>query len=450
VSDFDGAHAVVVGLGTSGSAAARALIEQGATVRISEQRDLTELSGPESFADLGVEILAGGHRAEHLDGATLVVTSPGVPQDAPILRSALDRGLPVWSELELGARLCRVPYVGVTGTNGKTTTTEMVAAAMRAHGLDAVACGNVGHPFSLAARETHDALAVEASSFQLRFSESFHPRVSVLLNLAEDHLDWHGSFDAYAEAKTGVFSNQTAEETHVGNRDDSAAARLSTRAIARHVWTTLFEPNDGEVGYAGDRMVSRIDGLEATFAPPAGGGRGRRADAAAAVAAGLSFGLSPDAVSEGITAAGILPHRGEVVARAGAIRFVDDSKATNPHAALAAVEGYERVVLIAGGRAKGVDLSPLRDAAPRLTAVVAVGEAAGEILRIFANLVPTRSAGSIEEAARVAFELAPDGGTVLLAPACASQDMFKDYRERGERFAAAAAEISEGVPAAHG
>jgi UDP-N-acetylmuramoylalanine--D-glutamate ligase len=449
VSDFNGEHVVVVGFGTSGSAAARVLTEEGATVRISEQRVLTELSPPESFAELGVEILAGGHRAEHLDGATLVVTSPGVPEDAPILRSALDRGLPVWSELELGARLCRVPYVGVTGTNGKTTTTEMVVAAMRAHGLDAVACGNVGYPFSLAAREVHDALAVEASSFQLRFSESFHPRVSVLLNLAEDHLDWHGSFDAYAEAKAAVFANQTAEESHVGNRDDTAAARLSARAIARHVWTTLSEPLDGEVGYAGGHLVARLDG-EIALEAPTGGGRGRRADAAAAVAAGLSFGLSPDAVSGGITAARTLPHRGEVVAHAGAIRFVDDSKATNPHAALAAVEGYERVVLIAGGRAKGVDLSPLKAAAPRLAAVVAIGEAAGEILRIFANLVPARRVGSIEAAARAAFELAPDGGTVLLAPACASQDMFKDYRERGERFAAAAAEISEGVPAAHG
>jgi UDP-N-acetylmuramoylalanine--D-glutamate ligase len=449
VSVFRGERAVVIGLGASGSAAARVLLEEGAIVRISEQREQRDVPGVEAVTELDVEILGGGHRVEHLAGATLVITSPGVQQNTPILRAALDRGLPVWSELELGARLCRVPYIGITGTNGKTTTTEMVAAAMRAHGLDAVACGNVGHPFSLAAREKHDALAVEASSFQLRFSESFHPRVSVLLNLAEDHLDWHGSFDAYAEAKSRVFALQTAEETHVGNRDDPLAAERSAKAAARRVWTTLSEPQEGEVGYAGDRLVSRLEG-EIALEAPTGGGRGRRADAAASAAAGLSFGLSPRAVSEGITAAGALPHRGDMVARAGTIRFVDDSKATNPHAALVAGEGYERVVLIAGGRAKGVDLSPLKGATPRLAAVVAIGEAAEEILGIFANLVPTRSAGSIEEAARVAFELAPDEGTVLLAPACASQDMFKDYRERGERFAAAAAEISEGVPSTHG
>jgi UDP-N-acetylmuramoylalanine--D-glutamate ligase len=167
------------------------------------------------------------------------------------------------------------------------------------------------------------------------------------------------------------------------------------------------------------------------------------------VAAGLSFGLSQRAVAEGI-AAGPTAHRGAVVAEARGVRFVDDSKATNPHAALAALERLDRVVLIAGGRAKGVDLSPLAEAAPRLTAVVAIGDATEELVRIFDDRVPTRTADSIEDAARIAFDLAPDGGTVLLAPACASQDMFTDYRERGERFAAAAARIAEGVPAAHG
>src|SRR5205085_871551 len=219
-------------------------------------------------------------------------------------------------------------------------------------------------------------------------------------------------------------------ETHVGNRDDQQAAAVSSRAHARVVWTTLTEPRDGEVGCVGDSIVALLD-EDVTAPAPAEGGRGRRADAVAAVAAGLSFGLSPGAVSNGIAGAAPLAHRGGTVAVAGGIRFVDDSKATNPHAALAALEGLDRVVLIAGGRAKGVDLSPLGAAAPRLSGVVAIGEATQELLRIFASLVPTRAAGSIEEAARIAFDLAPDGGTVLLAPACASQDMFTDYRERG-------------------
>ena len=224
---FEGERALVVGLGVSGAAAARVLLEEGASVRISEAGSREGASGAESVRDLDVEILDGGNDPAHLADVTLVVTSPGVPQDAPILLAALDHGIPVWSELELGARLCRVPYVGVTGTNGKTTTTEMLAAAMREDGRDAVACGNVGHPFCLAARETHDALAVEASSFQLRFSESFHPAVSVLLNLAPDHLEWHTSFEAYADAKARVFALQRQGEVHVANRDDEAVAAVS-------------------------------------------------------------------------------------------------------------------------------------------------------------------------------------------------------------------------------
>ena len=162
-------------------------------------------------------------------GATLVVTSPGVPQDAPILTWARERGIPVWGELELGARLCDVPYLAVTGTNGKTTTTGLIASCLRAAGHDAVACGNIGHPFPLAAREGHDVLVVEASSFQLRFVETFHPKVSVLLNLAPDHLDWHGSEQAYVEAKRNIVRAQGEGDTHVGNRDDARAAAVSAR-----------------------------------------------------------------------------------------------------------------------------------------------------------------------------------------------------------------------------
>ncbi|HEY7281384.1 MAG TPA: UDP-N-acetylmuramoyl-L-alanine--D-glutamate ligase, partial [Actinomycetota bacterium] len=231
---FAGEVAVVVGLGASGLAAARVLVEEGASVRITERRARDELTADALPPD--VEVLAGEHLPEHLDGATLVVTSPGVPEHEPILVWAADRGLPVWSEIELGARLARVPYVAITGTNGKSTTTEMVAAAMRAGGLRAVACGNIGHPFSLAAREDHDALAVEVSSFQLRFHRSFHPRVSLLLNLAPDHLDWHGSYERYAATKARIFANQAGEDVHVGNLDDADAAARSRTARCRVLW----------------------------------------------------------------------------------------------------------------------------------------------------------------------------------------------------------------------
>jgi UDP-N-acetylmuramoylalanine--D-glutamate ligase len=438
---FADERVVVIGGGASGRAAARVLGEGGAEVWVTEQGDAPR---DREFAELDVPVLAGGHREEHLEGATLVVTSPGVAEGADVLRWASRRGLRVWSELELGARLCEVPYVAVTGTNGKTTTTELIASCMRAGGLDAVACGNIGHPFSLAARERRDALAVEASSFQLRFSESLHPRVSALLNVSEDHLDWHGSMERYGDAKARIYRLQGSGDTHVGNRDDPRASELSRAAPCDRAWFGLAEPGPGETGYRGTELVSRI-GRDATIGSidPARGA-GFRADAAAAAAVALAFGMRPPDVSRGIRSFTPLPHRGEVVANLRGVRFVDDSKATNPHAVLMALDGLHDVVLIAGGLSKGVDLSPLASAAPSIDAVVAIGEASPELVRVFEGLVDVRTAGTIEEAVRTASGIARPGGTVLLAPACASQDMFRDYRERGERFAAEVDRLAKG------
>jgi len=452
---FRGERAVVVGFGISGRAAAHVLLEEGADVWVSEARTPAELneslrSEDPSEDPVGlpeVRVFAGGHQQEHLDRATMVVVSPGVREGAPIVRWARDRGLPVVGEMDLGARLCTVPFVAVTGTNGKTTTTEMIAAMMRASGLEARACGNVGYPFSVAAREPHQALAVEASSFQLAFQESLHPRVSVLLNIAPDHLDWHGSFAAYADAKARIFALQSGDDVHVGNRDDADGARVSKRAPCTVRWFGGFAPGGGDVGVEGDRVVYAGGGGSIDLGAPRETNRTTLSDAAAAAAAGLAFGLPEDAVRAGIGSFEPLPHRGSVVAKARSIRFIDDSKATNPHAALAALAGLERVVLIAGGRAKGVDLSPLGAAAPRLVVVVAIGEAAPAIEEIFRGRVPTHRAASIEEAVSRAFDEAPPGSAVVLAPACASQDMFRDYRERGDRFTAAARALAARFPA---
>jgi UDP-N-acetylmuramoylalanine--D-glutamate ligase len=439
---FSGERAVVVGFGASGRAAAEVLLAEGASVRVTEARSLEDLAPP----GLGVEVMAGGHRPEHLDGATLVVLSPGVPESAPVLAWARRRALPVWSELELGARLCETPLVAVTGTNGKTTTVELVAAMMRAAGLRARACGNIGYPFSLAAREPMDALAVEASSFQLRFQESLRPRVSVLLNLAPDHLDWHGSFGAYARAKARIFSRQGEGDVHVGCRDDAESARVSRGAPCIVRWFGWDAPGDGQVGVVDGRVVSRLTGDEVDLGAPPAASAPFLLDAAAAATAALSFGVPAEAVVEGMGSFRPLPHRGGVVATVGTVRFLDDSKATNPHATLAALEGQREAVLVAGGLAKGVDLSPLAAAAPGLAAVIALGQAAPAIESVFEGLVEVRTAGSMEEAVEFAFEEAHPGRDVVLAPACASQDMFRDYGERGDRFAAAALALA-GRPA---
>jgi UDP-N-acetylmuramoylalanine--D-glutamate ligase len=432
-------RAVVIGAGVAGASAARVLLAEGASVVVTEVRH-----DPSAAAELsaeGAEVYVGGHAPEHLDGATLVVASPGVPPHAPVLRWALQRGLPIWGEMELGARLARVPYLAVTGTNGKTTTTGMLASCLRAAGIDATACGNIGNPFPAAARGPADALVVEVSSFQLHAQVSFHPTVSVLLNLAPDHLDWHGSMEAYGAAKARVFELQGPGDVHVGNRDDAAAAALSRSAPCEVRWFGLGEPDPGGAGVVHGRL--RGGWSEMDLGTPEPDTPAMRADAAAAAAAAHAFGLADEAIAQGLHEFVPARHRGETVAQVGGVRFVDNSKATNPHATLAAVGDADRVVLIAGGDAKGIDLAPLGALAPRLAGVVALGAAAGQLSAIFEGRVPVRTVGSIEDAVGVAFEAATPGSTVLLAPACASWDMFRDYAERGERFAAAARALQE-------
>jgi UDP-N-acetylmuramoylalanine--D-glutamate ligase len=442
---FAGERAVVVGLGVAGTSAARVLAEEGADVRVTEARADAVVAA--DLTALGIDVALGTHEPAHLDGATVVVVSPGVPPTAPVVGWARGRGLPVWGELELGARLAHAPYVGVTGTNGKTTTTGMVAACLRAGGLDALECGNIGHPFPAAAREEHDVLVVECSSFQLAVQDSFHPTVSVLLNLAPDHLDWHGTFDAYAAAKARVFAAQRAGDVHIGNRDDVAAAAISRSAPCATTWFTLGEPGEDETGFVGDSLSARWAAAEPLEVELPLDTLALRADAAASAAVAHAVGVTNDAIGAGLAAFTPARHRGETVAVADGVRFVDNSKATNPHATLAAVGRSSGVVLIAGGDAKGVDLSPLGALAPRLAGVVAIGAAAEAIVRIFDGRVRTRTAGSIEEAVRTAFELAPSDGTVLLAPACASWDMFRDYEERGDHFAEAARALGRRVRA---
>jgi UDP-N-acetylmuramoylalanine--D-glutamate ligase len=437
--------AVVVGAGVAGAAAARVLASEGAVVRVSELRDTASPAATEELAAAGIELIVGGHDPSHLDGATLIVTSPGVAPDAPILRWGRERGLRVWGEMELGARVCRVPYVAVTGTNGKTTTTDLIARCFRAAGLDAVACGNIGRAFPSAALEDHDALVVECSSFQLAEQDSLHPRVSVLLNLAPDHLDWHGSYEAYVAAKARIFANQTSDEWHVGNLDDEAAASVSHRAPCRGAWFTLGPPPalGPGAGYEDGWLVAVADVTEHVSRPAEGTQPMLRADAAACAAACLAYGIDVDAIAEGLNGFEPAPHRGETVAVVQGVRFIDNSKATNVHAAIAALSGFDDAVLVAGGRAKGVDLAPLASVAARIRAVVAIGEAAPDLVKVFEGVRPVTTAATIEEAVREAFSRARPGGTVVLAPACASWDQFADYAERGDRFAAAARALAE-------
>jgi UDP-N-acetylmuramoylalanine--D-glutamate ligase len=442
---FAGTRAVVLGAGVAGRAAASALVAEGADVLLTDAAAV-DAGDLDELRDAGVDARLGEQRADDLDGADLVVTSPGIPPTAPVFAWAEERGVEVWGELELGARLARVPYVGVTGTNGKTTTTGMVASCLRAGGVDAIACGNIGYPFTTAAQAGFEALVVEASSFQLARHLRFHPRVSVLLNLAPDHIDHHGSFEAYSAAKAAIFAAQRSGDVHVGNADDPLAAAVSSSAPCERRWFRASGgPDAATVGYRDGVLAAVLDGREATLGPIDAARAGFREDAAAAAAASLAFGVSSDAVVAGLAAYEPAHHRGEEVAEVDGVRFLDNSKATNVHAALAAIEAVDDAVVIAGGRAKGQDLSPLGTAAEHLRGVIAIGEAADSVAAAFGSRLPVEHAGSIEEATRRAFAMAAHPGIVLLAPACASWDQFTSYVERGDRFAVAARSLGSEV-----
>jgi UDP-N-acetylmuramoylalanine--D-glutamate ligase len=439
MSAFDGQRAVVIGAGVAGRAAAATLAAEGATVLVTERREAEAVGDVSALTFAGVEVRTGGHDATDLDDADVVVVSPGVPPGAPPLVAARERGIPVWGELELGARLARAPYLAVTGTNGKTTTTGMLAACLRAGGIDAVACGNIGFPFTTAVREPHEALVVEVSSFQLAAHDRFHPRVSVLVNLAPDHLDYHGSFEAYRDAKAAIYAAQRDDDVHVGNRDDPSAAVSAEAPCVRRWFGRGVPGEDGpDVGYDGDALFARGATGPVALGTVDGERAGYRQDAAAAAAAARAYGVAPNAVRDGLAAFEPAAHRGELVAEVDGVRFLDNSKATNVHAATAAIGAVRDAVLIAGGRAKGQDLSPLRDTASNLRAVVAIGEAAPLLRRVYEGLVPVFDAPTIEDAVTAAFVASARPGLVLLAPACASWDQFASYAERGDRFAAAA------------
>lgn len=445
-------RALVVGLGYSGAAAARALAAAGLRVIATERRRESEETRTLTAAGttevlLGVDAHAAAALVEDVD---VVVPSPGIPEHAAVLRRAIERGLPVWSEPEVGWRLAPRRLVAITGTNGKTSVTELVTAMLTAAGVDATACGNIGHPFTAAATASAPGamLVAELSSFQLRFAHSLRPRIGVLLNLAPDHLDWHSDFAAYAAAKGRLWQAQHREDWAVGNAEDPAAAALvRSAAPGRVAWTSAISVPEVGVGVTGQELVARLPSHEGpllrlqelpSVAPHHVG------NVAAAAAVALLAGAEGAAVAGAARTFRPGRHRLEIVALGGGVTWVDDSKATNPHAAAAALRSFRHddsptVVWIAGGQAKGVDLAPLGAELAAVRHAVLIGEAADELAEVAATRnLPTSRADSIEEAVAVAARVAAAGDTVLLAPGCASFDQFHDYAERGDRFAAAA------------
>ncbi len=433
-------RAVVIGLGASGLAAAGLLRELGTAVTVTDLRTPEELGGALQDLPPGTRTVLGANPPEALDGAGLVVVSPGVPAGAPILEEARRRGLPLVSEVELAWRQRpEATLVVVTGSNGKSTVTTMVARILSEAGRSAVAGGNLGTPAcDLVRKGGWDHWVLEISSFQAELFTELRPSVGILLNLSQDHLERHGTMEAYAAAKYRLFSRQTGEDWAVLNLDDPLAAATPTAARRRCFSLT----RSAEGCLEGSTLV--VEGAPLMDTSELGvGGRHNLANALAAALAARALDVERDAIRHALASFEGLPHRHRTVAEAGGVRWVDDSKATNVGAAMAALEGYPEasVHLILGGLSKGQDFSPLVPPVRRVAArVYLIGRDAARIEAALGDAAPLERCGTLAEAVRRARAAARAGDTVLLAPACASFDQFADYAERGEAFARLARE----------
>ena len=465
-SNWSELRVVVLGLGVSGFSVADTLAELGSKLLVVAEDAEAELL--DILDVLGVEHLTGG-QAEGLPKNVidfqpdLIVTSPGVRPAHPMLQWAIESGIEIWIDVELAWRLRDktekvADWIAVTGTNGKTTTVQLVESMIQAEGLRAVACGNIGVPILDAIRDPEglDALVVELSSFQLHYLGQIQPFASAVLNLANDHLDWHGSFEVYGETKSKIYQNTSV--ACVYNLNDLATEKMVENADviegARAVAFTTGLPARSQVGFVEDILCDRafIDdransALEiATLEDLSQIGvltPHLMANVAAATALARSYSISPAAIKSAIRAFRLDAHRMELISEKNGVTWIDDSKATNPHAAAASLNSFENIIWIVGGLLKGVDVSEVIESyAGRLKAAIVIGRERQSIIESLDKYAPGVRVIEIEQsdeimhdAVKAALSLAETGDTVLLAPAAASMDQFKDYADRGRKFA---------------
>jgi len=428
-------RALVVGFGQAGTSMTRQLLARGIDVVVLD--DHPTGASRATAAELGVEYLTDVDVATLIAACDMVSPSPGVPVGHPAIQAALATGVPVWSEFELAAEWDDRPVVAVTGTNGKTTVVTLVASMLERSGRAIVAAGNNELPLVDALDDASvELFVVEASSFRLRFTERFRPRVGTWLNLAPDHLDWHPSMDDYAAAKARLWAAQRGDDLAIGNADDAAVAKHLADAPARQATFGVvaadadWHVTGGALVAPGGNAIVLVDELPRHLPHDI-------SNALAAVATAMSAGASADACAGVLRSFAGLPHRVQLVRDAGGVRWYDDSKATTPASVATAVSAFDSVVLIAGGRNKGLDLGGLRALAGRVRAVIAIGEAAPAVAAAFEGAVPVVAAPSMDGAVASAAELAQPGDAVLLSPGCASYDWYRNYAERGDDFARA-------------
>ena len=439
--DLAGKRVLVVGLARTGVATALFGAGYGAKVTATDEKPEAQLA--ETAAKLrvaGVTVELGEHRPEIFSEQDLIVVSPGVPAKLAQLEQARARGIPVWSEIELAWRLLRGKLIAVTGSNGKTTTTSLVAHILKTANIPTLVGGNIGVPLLALVESSMDTTVTvaEISSFQLETIEAFRPEIGVLLNLTPDHLDRHASFEEYAHAKLRIFENQLERDAAVLNADDpEVTRRMPSRG---HIYWFSRQKRVAEGAFLrDDQIIFRMDGAEVALA--------RREDiplrgehnvenVLAACAAAYLAGADPAAIANGVKTFQGVEHRLEFVAEVGGVNFYNDSKATNVDATLKAIEAFPGpLIVILGGKDKGSPYAPLRELLrERARLAVLIGAAAEKIAAELGDAVAVEQAGTMDRAVRIARERAKPGDTVLLAPACSSFDQFENYEQRGRVF----------------
>lgn len=433
---------VVAGAARSGAAAAEFLVKYDADVTVSDVKNESDIPETvEKLKSLGVHLELGGHNESTFLNSDCIVLSPGIPVKTPVIKKAMDSGVEVISEIELASRHTDARIVGITGSNGKTTTTALTGALLKEAGLDSITCGNIGNSFigELLKNPKTKYFVIELSSFQLETIKNFKPAAATILNITPDHLDRYPGMDEYAAAKLRIFMNQGAEDTAVLNYDDPLLKEYSSKLKSKVLFFSMKSKVDNGLYLKGCDIIHSVNGNETVFCQSnllTLKGRHNIENFMAAALLGLSVGIKAESLLKTASEFKPVEHRLEFVREVNGVSYYNDSKATNVDATIKALESFEgKLILILGGKDKGSDYTVLRDLIiSKVEYLIITGEASAKIRKQLGEKVPHIMEIKFDDAVKTAIQIAEPGNIVLLAPACASFDQFKNFEERGRRF----------------
>ncbi len=436
---LEGLKVLVVGLGKSGFSAAKFLAERGAKVTAVDSACEENLKADlKILRKLGVEIFTADNSLKRLESKEMLVVSPGVPVENPLITGAQRVGIPVIGEIELGFRFCNSDIIAITGTNGKSTTCSLINTILKHAEIDSIAAGNIGLPLTSVIPTKKKVIVLEISSYQMETVDTFCPHIAVWLNLTPDHLGRHMNIESYAEVKSRIFHNQTADDYLVYNAGDEILAEYCQNAAAKKI---PFSINDDTAALfeSKGKIYVNMEGIECELIDVNEitiKGRHNVENALAAAAAALAYGVKVDRVREALKSFTGIEHRQELFIEIDSVKFINDSKATNLNSTLKALETIPApIILIAGGRGKGESYLPAAELIKeKVKALIALGESAEQLIKELSPFTETLFAHNMEEAVNLAMNYALPGDTVLLSPMCASFDMFNDFEERGRVF----------------